>query len=107
MQSLRKQAEVSADVAKANIAVLPLPQTNLFLQGRDISTAPLVWDMLFEDNNGGPICASEKDILLAKNLVADHTEISASFTGTAGLAGLLAAKRDGCIDSDDSVMQCI
>lgn len=39
MQSLRKQAEVSADVAKANIAVLPLPQTNLFLQGRDISTA--------------------------------------------------------------------
>ena len=65
---------------------------------------PLVWDMLFEDNNGGPICASEKDILLAKNLVADHTEISASFTGTAGLAGLLAAKRDGCIDSDDSVV---
>jgi threonine synthase len=39
-----------------------------------------------------------------KNLVADHTEISASFTGTAGLAGLLAAKRDGCIDSDDSVV---
>ena len=39
MQSLRKQAEVSADVAKANITVLPLPQTNLFLQGRDISTA--------------------------------------------------------------------
>ena len=55
---------------------------------------PLVWDMLFEDNNGGPICASEKDILLPKNLVADHTEISACFTGTAGLAGLLASKRD-------------
>ena len=39
MQSLKKQKEVSADVAKANIAVLPLPQTNLFLQGREIPTA--------------------------------------------------------------------
>jgi len=39
MQSLRKQEEVSADVAKANIAVLALPQTNLFLQGRGIPTA--------------------------------------------------------------------
>ena len=39
MQSSQKQKEVAADVAKANIAVLPLPQTNLFLQGREISTA--------------------------------------------------------------------
>ncbi|MEC7810233.1 MAG: amidohydrolase family protein [Actinomycetota bacterium] len=39
MQSSQKQKEVAADVAKANIAVLPLPQTNLFLQGRGISTA--------------------------------------------------------------------
>ena len=39
MQSLKKQKEVSTDVAKANIAVLPLPQTNLFLQGREIPTA--------------------------------------------------------------------
>ena len=36
---MKKQKEVAADVAKANIAVLPLPQTNLFLQGREISTA--------------------------------------------------------------------
>lgn len=39
MQSLKKQKEVAADVAKANIAVLPLPQTNLFLQARGIATA--------------------------------------------------------------------
>ncbi|HJM38349.1 MAG TPA: amidohydrolase family protein [Acidimicrobiales bacterium] len=39
MQSLKKQKEVSSDVAKANISVLPLPQTNLFLQGREIPTA--------------------------------------------------------------------
>jgi threonine synthase len=65
---------------------------------------PLVWDMLLGDNIGGPISASEEDILLAKKLVAAHTGISASATGTAGLAGLLAGKKDGCIDSDDSVV---
>ena len=65
---------------------------------------PLVWDMLFGDNVGGPLSASEEKILLAKKLVADHTDISASTTGTAGLAGLLAAKEDDCIDSDDSVV---
>ena len=65
---------------------------------------PLVWDMLFGDNAGGPLSASEEKILLAKKLVTDHTDISASATGTAGLAGLLAAKEDGCINSDDSVI---
>jgi threonine dehydratase len=65
---------------------------------------PLVWDMIFGDNVGGPLSASEEKILLAKKLVADHTDISASATGTAGLAGLLAAKEDGCINSDDSVI---
>ena len=39
MQSLKKQKEVSADVAEAKISVLPLPQTNLFLQGREMPTA--------------------------------------------------------------------
>jgi threonine synthase len=64
----------------------------------------LVWDMIFGDNVGGPLSASEEKILLAKKLVADHTDISASATGTAGLAGLLAAKEDRCINSDDSVI---
>ena len=39
MQSPETQAEVAALVAEAGIAVFPLPQTNLFLQGRDHPTA--------------------------------------------------------------------
>ncbi|MEZ5279408.1 MAG: amidohydrolase family protein [Acidimicrobiales bacterium] len=39
MQPPAVQAEVSRLVAEANIAVFPLPQTNLFLQGRDHPTA--------------------------------------------------------------------
>lgn len=39
MQLPAVQAEVSRLVAEANIAVFPLPQTNLFLQGRDHPTA--------------------------------------------------------------------
>ena len=37
-------------------------------------------------------------------MIADHTDISASATGTAGLAGLIGAKKDGCINSDDSIV---
>ena len=39
MQTPKVQAEVAAEVAEAGIAVFPLPQTNLFLQGRDNPTA--------------------------------------------------------------------
>jgi cytosine deaminase len=39
MQTPKVQAEVAAEVAEAGIAVFPLPQTNLFLQGRDDPTA--------------------------------------------------------------------
>ena len=39
MQSRAVQLEVAALVAEAGIAVFPLPQTNLFLQGRDHPTA--------------------------------------------------------------------
>ncbi|MEE9415431.1 MAG: amidohydrolase family protein [Acidimicrobiales bacterium] len=39
MQSKSTQLEVSKLVAEAGIAVFPLPQTNLFLQGRDDPTA--------------------------------------------------------------------
>lgn len=38
MQPAEVQAEVAAAVAAAGIAVFPLPQTNLFLQGRDHPT---------------------------------------------------------------------
>ena len=39
MQSPEVQAQVAREVAAAGIAVFPLPQTNLFLQGRDHPTA--------------------------------------------------------------------
>ena len=39
MQTSAVQAAVSAEVAEAGIAVITLPQTNLFLQGRDDPTA--------------------------------------------------------------------
>ena len=39
LQSPEVQAEVAALVAEAGISVFPLPQTNLFLQGRDSPTA--------------------------------------------------------------------
>ncbi|MBC8194787.1 MAG: amidohydrolase family protein [Acidimicrobiia bacterium] len=39
MQSPHVQAEVSALVAEAGIPIFPLPQTNLFLQGRDHPSA--------------------------------------------------------------------
>ena len=38
MQTPAVQAAVAAEVAEAGIAVFPLPQTNLFLQGRDVPT---------------------------------------------------------------------
>ncbi|MDJ0767284.1 MAG: amidohydrolase family protein [Ilumatobacter sp.] len=40
MQPPEVQAEVAREVAGAGIAVIPLPQTNLFLQGRDHPVAP-------------------------------------------------------------------
>ena len=39
MQTPAVQAQVAAEVAEAGIAVFPLPQTNLFLQGRDTPSA--------------------------------------------------------------------
>ena len=39
MQTPKVQAEVAREIAKAGIAVFPLPQTNLFLQGRELSSA--------------------------------------------------------------------
>jgi len=39
MQTPEVQAEVAREVAAAGISVFPLPQTNLFLQGRDHPTA--------------------------------------------------------------------
>ena len=65
---------------------------------------PLVWDMLMGSRPGGPLNASEEDIISAKNLIDMHTDFSASATGTAGLAGLLAGIKDDCISSEDSIV---
>ncbi|MEZ5168402.1 MAG: hypothetical protein R2695_18710 [Acidimicrobiales bacterium] len=43
------------------------------------------------DLRGTPIVAAESDIVRAHQLVAETTDLAVSATGTAGLAGLLAA----------------
>jgi threonine synthase len=52
-------------------------------------------------DGGSPVVASEADVLEANRLAGVHTSIVASMTGTAGLAGLLAARRD--IGDDERV----
>ena len=53
------------------------------------------------DGNGSPIVASEAQVLRANELGRSATGIDASFTGTAGLAGLIAARDD--VDSSERV----
>ena len=65
---------------------------------------PVVHDMLLGPTPGGPVVASEADVIEAHHLVRAHTSVPADPTGTAGLAGLLAARRDGCIDADEEVV---
>lgn len=65
---------------------------------------PVVHDMLFGPTPGGPVVAPESDVVEAHRLVRTHTTVSADPTGTAGLAGLLAARRDGCIDASEEVV---
>jgi threonine synthase len=43
-------------------------------------------------------------VAAAHQLVRDHTDVPADATGAAGLAGLLSARRDGCVDSGDRVV---
>ncbi|SVD77008.1 uncharacterized protein METZ01_LOCUS429862, partial [marine metagenome] len=46
----------------------------------------------------------EADVIQAHRLVRAHTPVPADPTGTAGLAGLLAGRRDGCIDANEEVV---
>ncbi len=64
----------------------------------------LVHYMLLGPTPGGPVVATEADVVEAYALVMAHTGVPADPTGTAGLAGLLAARRDGCIDPDEEVV---
>ena len=54
--------------------------------------------------NSAPVVATEADVVEAHRLVRAHTDVAADPTGTAGLAGLLAARRDGCIDPAEEVV---
>ncbi|MGZ4764413.1 MAG: PLP-dependent lyase/thiolase [Ilumatobacteraceae bacterium] len=53
------------------------------------------------DGNGSPIVASEAQVLRANELGQSATGIDVSFTGTAGLAGLMAVRGD--LDSSERV----
>ena len=64
----------------------------------------LVHDMLLGSAPGRPVVATEADVVEAHRLVRAHTDVAADPTGTAGLAGLLAARRDGCIDPAEEVV---
>ena len=63
----------------------------------------VVHDMLLGTVPGGPVVAPEEDVVEAYRLVAAHSPVPADATGTAGLAGLLAARRDECIGADEAV----
>ena len=63
----------------------------------------VVRDMLLGPVPGGPVVATEADLLEAHRLVHAHTGVLADPTGTAGLAGLLTARRDGCVQHDEEV----
>ena len=60
---------------------------------------PLVATMLEDETT--PVVATEADIAEAHRLVHAHTEVPADPTGTAGLAGLLAARREGARGADE------
>lgn len=56
------------------------------------------------EDGSSPVVATEAEVAEAHRLIRDHTEVPADPTGTAGLAGLLAARRQGMVGDDDTVM---
>jgi threonine synthase len=63
---------------------------------------PIVTTML--ESGGSPVVSTEAEVAEAHRLVHDHTGVPADPTGTAGLAGLLTARRHGMVDDDDTVV---
>ena len=55
------------------------------------------------DSHGSPVVVSEADVLTANEVAVRTTGIDASHTGTAGLAGLIALRRDGASNDADTV----
>ena len=60
---------------------------------------PLVATML--EDGSRPVVATEADVVEGHRLVRNYTDVPADPTGTAGLAGLLAARREGTLGADE------
>ncbi|MDP6976086.1 MAG: hypothetical protein QF575_05905, partial [Acidimicrobiales bacterium] len=58
---------------------------------------PLVATML--EDGTQPLVATEAEIAEAHRLVRAHTDVPADPTGTAGVAGVLAARREDALDA--------
>ena len=56
------------------------------------------------DGNGSPIVVPEATVLEANDLARTTTGINASYTGTAGLAGLLAVRAEVAADERVAVI---
>jgi threonine synthase len=54
-------------------------------------------------SGGGPLVVSEAEIRDANDLGVASTGVGADETGTAGLAGLIRARRDGLVDPGERV----
>jgi len=63
---------------------------------------PIIAAML--EDGGTPVVATEADIAEAHRLVHANTGVDADPTGTAGLAGLLAARREDLVEADETVV---
>jgi threonine synthase len=83
----------------------PRSQATGILDDTTYDWRPVVFDMLLgSTTGGGPVVSPETDVVEAHHLVEAHTDIKADATGTAGLAGLLTARRDGCIDASEEIV---
>jgi len=63
---------------------------------------PIVGAMM--TGGGAPVVVTEAELADAHRLVNSHTSVEADPTGTAGLAGLLAAQRHNLVDNDTVVV---
>lgn len=52
---------------------------------------------------GWPVIAEEEDLLSARELASASTGVRADATGSAGLGGVLAARRAGLLESDETI----
>jgi threonine synthase len=56
------------------------------------------------ESGGVPVVAAEATLKEAHDLARTHTGVAVSYTGSAGLAGLLRLQRDGVIGAGERVV---